>query len=1249
MKSLFKFSPFKKSFFQSSCMGTQSVNERKSEEADLVVKTETCKVKIPEWKGTQQQQSSFFVTFDENGKQMEIITPKGSCSGEDIFVCFPDSSRVMEHKMTLASPVHETNATDSPKKLIQEVKILGENGAGEKDESIIAVSAKLQLAKKEAHNGTISVKIFRDGAEVGSHPLFHIENSMEPAALAVFNQEDMEFNMNILLTQRSGDEVSVWYEVPEVNVKNLHVTGFTLTLSLVGQDFEMPTYEVVVPQGSFPGEAFQMKLIDGRQIQLMYPLGSKAGDKLSFKVSSDKDSLLPRLQYITEYEEKCTAFNASNTHSELVFISRGDFENWKELVRFQDCTDQHISFKDIKKDDVLLFVSHKWDESNNPDHEDNLHYQIICDFLQSKNGQTISHIWIDYCCIVQKTADELDYKMQRKLFDQLSSIQLAISLCDVMLTIPKIVVENDDEIAYTDLKEITERGWCNFEAVAGAIMLCDIYLYFFSSHLVDTDSQSGKEAKPSKRIKHVRFERIQKGQHFLNQEHIHKNLRSIKNVENQEQIYLYDNAVQNNISRSDVNPRAKSNWENLSDPGKLLYKITQMECWGSPIGRGRDSEAKRKGLDGQSQDKDSMERNMGVDAQLQQKLLSLTLQIDGGEGKYIAGLLNNFTHEADRFIVTNLLANLVGFCNSGFEGVENKPTPLLAGDENFDINAPDQHIFPSGLEQLLSTARGSSLNLSNNPLLGQRGARIVAEHKRSNFERLRMNGCCIGPAGAYYLSRCEHLVYLSLESNNIGAAGAKYLSCSMKLKNLQRLNLYGNMIGNDGAKALTESTCFTALASLDLEANGIDAKGAAAIASSEHLIALTFLNLWENDLGAEGAKALAASSSLRALDTLILGKNKIRDSGATSLAHSSLPALTALDLRKNDIGTEGAEALAFAVNLKMAAYMKKEEATKKKEEAAKKKEEAAMKKKEAASEENEKKDEVSCDPDMFPRLRLINLLENKIEAGGAVAFAHAKHSTSLESLNLAYNHLQEEGAKELILSSTLTAMTNLNLGHNQLCCVRAFAQSEHLSSLKKLNLEYNGLDSVDAKAIAESATLTSLEELNLGNNALGSKGAVHLADSVTLTALVFLDLERNRVGDEGTLALAESSTLAGLAHLNLKYNKIGAQGAKSLASLKSLKELSLYGNEVGDMTGEDLQSLSFISVLNLEHTNITKEKPAAAGLRRTLSSMARSGSVKVLDPETLELMHQLDEKEKKEGGGKEEGKAMEDNNQSQNS
>jgi len=155
--------------------------------------------------------------------------------------------------------------------------------------------------------------------------------------------------------------------------------------------------------------------------------------------------------------------------------------------------------------------------------------------------------------------------------------------------------------------------------------------------------------------------------------------------------------------------------------------------------------------------------------------------------------------------------------------------------------------------------------------------------------------------------------------------------------------------------------------------------------------------------------------------------------------------------------------------------------------------------------------------------------------------------TNLTSLNMSYNFIEDEGAKVL---RALTNLTELNLSGNKIGLEGAQALAA-LIKLKILNLEWNN---IGAKGAQELRTLTNLVLLDLGGNNIGDKGIHGLTN---LTNLGILGLGGNNIGAEGAQAL---TTLTNLVQLDLRNNKIMPKEVQPLMTLTKLEELNLSGN-----------------------------------------------------------------------------------------
>ena len=220
---------------------------------------------------------------------------------------------------------------------------------------------------------------------------------------------------------------------------------------------------------------------------------------------------------------------------------------------------------------------------------------------------------------------------------------------------------------------------------------------------------------------------------------------------------------------------------------------------------------------------------------------------------------------------------------------------------------------------------------------------------------------------------------------------------------------------------------------------------------------LTTLSLYQNQIGPEGAKAIAdALKSGTAVSHLRLDGNDIGDEGAIAIAEalqSGISVVTDLNLRYNQIGKEGAIAIAKAL----------------------------------------------------------------------------KSGTVLTTLHLGSNNIGDDGARAIAgaLSSGTSVLTTLGLGSNKI-----------------------GDDGAKAIAGALSSGTAVLTELRLGYNNIGDDGARAIADSLKSGAAVLteLRLDKNKIGDEGAKAIAGalSSGTAVLTKLWLGSNNMGDAGKQAL-------------------------------------------------------------------------------------------------------
>ncbi len=206
-----------------------------------------------------------------------------------------------------------------------------------------------------------------------------------------------------------------------------------------------------------------------------------------------------------------------------------------------------------------------------------------------------------------------------------------------------------------------------------------------------------------------------------------------------------------------------------------------------------------------------------------------------------------------------------------------------------------------------------TLTLSHNQL-GDKGVAALASVAAPSLRMLRLKCNDIGPLGAQALEHPDlvgQLVHLDLRWNRLGAGGAEALAAAAPGE-LRTLVLDRNEIGDAGLRALSRSPLMVGLSELCIGRNHIGDRGIQALAQAPCL-QLRSLNLWHNDLGAMGAKALADCPSLAFLAHLDLGGNRIGSEGVTAIARStSLTRLSSLELWHAGVGDAGAEALSAA-------------------------------------------------------------------------------------------------------------------------------------------------------------------------------------------------------------------------------------------------------------------------------------------------------------------------------------------------
>jgi uncharacterized protein (TIGR02996 family) len=349
-------------------------------------------------------------------------------------------------------------------------------------------------------------------------------------------------------------------------------------------------------------------------------------------------------------------------------------------------------------------------------------------------------------------------------------------------------------------------------------------------------------------------------------------------------------------------------------------------------------------------------------------------------------------------------------------------------------------------------------------------------------------------ASSAWLSR---LTRLNLVSDH-GQAGTKFaiLFDSPHLANLQELSLCGSHGGPECVTALVRSGV-TRLRALSLIGEDIGVAGAGALASWAGLAGISHLNLRQNDLGQTGVEALLAGRPAR-LVSLDVTHNNVPASGARAIARAEfLSRLEKLNLGNNPLGNDGVAEVTRSSHLRPRALDLRV---------------------------------VSCD---------------RSAARGIACSPIAEH---LRRLDLSFNSLGSEGAAALARSPRFAGLTDLELSHCGIGLegVRALAESPHLKCLKSLVLSGNDIGPRGIEALTRSPNCGALRELDLDDAGLDDRAAEVLAEWPGLAGLNCLGLCNNNIGDDGARTLAASPYVAGIERLYMFGENLRQEGLEAL-------------------------------------------------------------------------------------------------------
>jgi uncharacterized protein (TIGR02996 family) len=359
------------------------------------------------------------------------------------------------------------------------------------------------------------------------------------------------------------------------------------------------------------------------------------------------------------------------------------------------------------------------------------------------------------------------------------------------------------------------------------------------------------------------------------------------------------------------------------------------------------------------------------------------------------------------------------------------------------------------------------------------------------------------------------------------------------------------------------------VSALEVRAAGLGDRGVAAFADSRYVASLTSLDLSDNDIGPDGAAALARSPHLRHMETLWVnnfrqsGVQRLGDAGLAHLADErGLPRLRELWVGNGGITAEGLRRLVEGPRARGLTSLGL---------AANPLGEAGIRLLARAR---------------LGRLRELDVARVARDEGAFEALVSSPGLPSLERLDLGGCRLGERAARALAAGPLASRLTHLDLGE---------WRTPAYPAVQALTAGWPG----DARLI----------RLDLGENWLGDESAAAVATASGLRRLRWLNLATSAVSDEGARALARSPVLGRLTTLHLTGARLGPAGARALMGspdLRSLATVGFWASPVGDAVLSAFLEVGGPSLigLGLGRTGLTSASARALAASPRLARLA---------------------------------------------
>mmetsp|Transcript_5153 Transcript_5153/g.6543 ORF Transcript_5153/g.6543 Transcript_5153/m.6543 type:complete len:574 (-) Transcript_5153:129-1850(-) len=429
--------------------------------------------------------------------------------------------------------------------------------------------------------------------------------------------------------------------------------------------------------------------------------------------------------------------------SNVRFIPKDHFTEWDKFLSYQECASFLHEGNKLPEDSRCLFVSHQWNhQKHQKEKMSTLQYEIVKKFVDVWG---VNFVWVDHSCIPAKEND--DYEAM------VDNIQTALLISCYALIIPKIIAA-EQCTPFSDLEELTTRGWCNFEALGAMLGMSKTFLA-----LKYGDTTTFHELMPWIREEDE-----------LSYDNLKINLQRLKlGCRN-----AYAKAGKVAISKASVEGSQSSeialespieeglvveeNYESSTNPeGASVFDRHVVQNW-------RRAGDAREPLDLLPVVLELLDRDVS-------KAMALAVGTHTGVAAKLANALGNFTEECDRLKVTNLLLNLAAFCLGKYWRFRRK----IISDTGIGTTG-----IQSIADLISTTDTLHELDVSYNEL-GKLGTLCIGESLGKNDSLFSISMCNTGMqndgakafAKGLEINRC--LRYMNIRKNNIGDSGMQAL------------------------------------------------------------------------------------------------------------------------------------------------------------------------------------------------------------------------------------------------------------------------------------------------------------------------------------------------------------------------------------------------------------------------------------------------------------------------------------------